>query len=37
MEMHLPFASREDMDKLISTGIAEGLRQAASQIDALLA
>lgn len=37
MEMHLTFASRADMEKLLSTGIAEGLRQAAGQIDALLA
>jgi uncharacterized protein YndB with AHSA1/START domain len=37
MEMHLTFESREDMQKLMSTGIVEGLRRAASQIDALLA
>ena len=37
MEMHLTFASRADMEKLISIGIAEGLRQAVGQIDALLA
>jgi uncharacterized protein YndB with AHSA1/START domain len=37
MKMHLTFESREDMEKLMSTGIVEGLRQAASQIDALLA
>ena len=28
MEMHLTFESREDMEKLMSTGIVEGLRQA---------
>jgi uncharacterized protein YndB with AHSA1/START domain len=37
MEMHLTFESREDMEKLISTGIVEGLRQAVGQIGALLA
>jgi uncharacterized protein YndB with AHSA1/START domain len=37
MEMHLTFESREDMEKLMSTGIVEGLRQAAGQIDGLLA
>jgi uncharacterized protein YndB with AHSA1/START domain len=36
MEMHLAFESRQDMDKLISTGIVDGLRQAVSQIDGLL-
>jgi uncharacterized protein YndB with AHSA1/START domain len=36
-EMHLTFDSREDMEKLMNTGIAEGLRQAVGQIDALLA
>jgi uncharacterized protein YndB with AHSA1/START domain len=36
MEMHMTFASREDMKKLLSTGIVEGLRQAVGQIDALL-
>ena len=37
MEMHLTFKSREDMEKLISTGIVEGLWQAVGQIDGLLA
>jgi hypothetical protein len=37
MEMHLTFDSRENMEKLMSTGIVEGLRQAVGQIDALLA
>jgi uncharacterized protein YndB with AHSA1/START domain len=37
MEIHLTFESREDMEKLMSTGIVEGLRQAVGQIDALLA
>jgi uncharacterized protein YndB with AHSA1/START domain len=37
MEMQLTFKSREDMQKLISTGIVEGLRQAVAQIDGLLA
>jgi uncharacterized protein YndB with AHSA1/START domain len=37
MEMHLTFESREDMEKLMSTGIVEGMRQAVSQIDGLLA
>ena len=37
MEMHLAFKSREDMENLISTGIVEGLRDAVSQTDAILA
>jgi uncharacterized protein YndB with AHSA1/START domain len=37
MEMHLAFDRRDDMEKLLSTGIVEGLRQAVGQIDALLA
>jgi uncharacterized protein YndB with AHSA1/START domain len=37
MEMHLMFESRDDIEKLISTGVVEGLRQAVGQIDALLA
>ena len=37
MEMHLTFESREDLEKLMSTGIVEGLRQAVGQIDVLLA
>jgi uncharacterized protein YndB with AHSA1/START domain len=36
MEMHLTFESPEDLDKLLSTGIVDGLRQAVGQIDALL-
>lgn len=36
MELHLKFDSREDMEKLMSTGIIEGLRQAVGQIDGLL-
>jgi uncharacterized protein YndB with AHSA1/START domain len=37
MEMHLRFGSREDMERLMRTGIVEGLRQAVGQIDRLLA
>lgn len=37
MELHLTFESREDMEKLMSTRIVEGLRQAVGQIDAMLA
>jgi hypothetical protein len=37
METHLRFGSRADMEKLMSTGIVEGLRQAVGQIDGLLA
>jgi uncharacterized protein YndB with AHSA1/START domain len=37
MEMRLMFESRDDIEKLISTGVVEGLRQAVGQIDALLA
>jgi uncharacterized protein YndB with AHSA1/START domain len=36
MEMHLKFESREDLEKLLSTGIVEGLRHAVGQIDGLL-
>jgi uncharacterized protein YndB with AHSA1/START domain len=36
MEMHLTFDSREDLEKLMSTGIVDGLQQAVGQIDALL-
>ena len=36
MEMRLRFESREDMDKLIEMGTAEGLQQAIGQMDALL-
>jgi uncharacterized protein YndB with AHSA1/START domain len=37
MEMHLTFESREDLEKLMSTGIVDGLRLAVGQIDGLLA
>jgi uncharacterized protein YndB with AHSA1/START domain len=37
MEMHVRFESREGMEKLMSTGMVEGLRQAVGQIDGLLA
>ena len=37
MELHLMFKSREDMDKLMSTGIVESLQQTVGQIDGLLA
>jgi len=37
MEMHLTFESRHDMERMVSTGIVEGLQQAVSQIDAILA
>ena len=37
MEMHLTFESRQDMERMVSTGIVEGLQQAVSQIDAILA
>jgi uncharacterized protein YndB with AHSA1/START domain len=36
MEMRLRFESREDMEKLIEMGTAEGLQQAIGQMDALL-
>jgi uncharacterized protein YndB with AHSA1/START domain len=36
MEMRLMLESREDMKKLLSTGVVEGLRQAVGQMDALL-
>ena len=36
MEMRAKFDSREDMDKWVSTGTVEGLREAVGQIDALL-
>jgi hypothetical protein len=32
-----PHLSREDLEKLLSMGVLEGLRQAVGQIDALLA
>jgi uncharacterized protein YndB with AHSA1/START domain len=37
MELHSKFESREDMDKLVDMGMVEGLQQAISQMDALLA
>ena len=37
MEMRLTLVSREDLEKLLSTGVVEGLRQAIGQMDALLA
>ena len=36
MEVRLMLESREDMEKLLSTGVVEGLRQAIGQMDALL-
>ena len=36
MEMRLMLESREDMEKLLSTGVVEGLRQAVGQMDAML-
>jgi uncharacterized protein YndB with AHSA1/START domain len=36
MEMRLMLESREDIEKLLSTGVVEGLRQAVGQMDALL-
>jgi uncharacterized protein YndB with AHSA1/START domain len=37
MEIRLAFDSREDMEKVVSTGTVEGLQQAVGQMDALLA
>jgi uncharacterized protein YndB with AHSA1/START domain len=37
MEMRSTFESREDMAKLVSTGMVEGLKQAIGQMDSLLA
>jgi uncharacterized protein YndB with AHSA1/START domain len=37
MEMHLTFESREDMETMVNMGTVEGLQQAVSQIDAILA
>lgn len=37
MEVRMTLDSREDMQKLVSAGIATGLRQAVGQMDALLA
>jgi uncharacterized protein YndB with AHSA1/START domain len=36
MEMHSTFDTREDMEKLVSMGVVEGLQQAVGQMDALL-
>jgi len=36
MEMRAAFESRDDMESLLKTGMAEGLRQAVGQMDALL-
>jgi uncharacterized protein YndB with AHSA1/START domain len=36
MELRSTFESREDMDKLVSMGVVEGLQQAVGQMDALL-
>jgi len=37
MRLRSTFSSREDMEKLLDTGMLEGLRDAVSQMDALLA
>ena len=37
MEMRAAFESRDDMERLVKTGMAEGLQQAVGQMDALLA
>ncbi len=37
MEMLSTFESREDMERLVNMGVVEGLREAVSQMDALLA
>jgi uncharacterized protein YndB with AHSA1/START domain len=37
MQMRLTFESRADMEKLVSTGVVDGLRGAVGQMDALLA
>ncbi len=36
MEMRSTFDSREDLEKLVGTGMVEGLREAVGQMDALL-
>ena len=36
MEIRLMLESREDMEKLLNTGVVDGLRQAVGQMDALL-
>ena len=37
MRLRSTFDSREDMDKLVETGMVEGLQEAVGQMDALLA
>ena len=37
MEIRMAFESRDDMEKVVSTGTVEGLKQAVGQMDALLA
>jgi Fe2+ transport system protein FeoA len=37
MELRSTFASREQMEKLVSMGMVEGLQEAVGQMDALLA
>ncbi|MGH2896762.1 MAG: SRPBCC family protein [Solirubrobacteraceae bacterium] len=36
MEMQMTLESREDLEKLLSTGVVQGLREAVGQVDALL-
>jgi uncharacterized protein YndB with AHSA1/START domain len=36
MELHLAFASREDMEWMVNMGTVDGVQQAVGQIDALL-
>jgi len=36
MKMRLAFESRADMEKLLSTGVVDGLQEAVGQMDALL-
>jgi uncharacterized protein YndB with AHSA1/START domain len=37
MEMHVTFESRQDMEKMVTLGIVDGLQHAVGQIDGLLA
>ena len=37
MEMHSRFESRDDMERMVSMGQVDGLQQAVSQMDVLLA
>jgi uncharacterized protein YndB with AHSA1/START domain len=37
MEMRMTFETREDMERIVDLGTVEGLKQAVSQIDGLLA